>query len=72
MFLWPENRASLVAQMAKNLPTIQETQVRSLGQKIPWRREWQPSPVFSPGKFHGQKSLAGYSPWVLKESDTIK
>ena len=31
--------------------------------KIPWRREWQPTPVFLPGEFHGQRSLAGYSPW---------
>ena len=31
--------------------------------KILWRREWQPTPVFSPGKSHGQRSLAGYSPW---------
>ena len=31
--------------------------------KIPWRRDWQPTPVFLLGKFHGQKSLAGYSPW---------
>ena len=30
--------------------------------KIPWSRKWQPTPVFSPGKFHGQRSLAGYSP----------
>ena len=30
---------------------------------------WQPTPVFLPGKFHGQKSLAGYSPWGHKESD---
>jgi len=28
---------------------------------IPWRRKWQPAPVFSPGKFHGQRSMAGYS-----------
>ena len=34
--------------------------------KIPWRRKWQPTPVFLPGKFHGQKSLAGYSPWGIK------
>ena len=34
--------------------------------KIPWRRKWQPTPVFFPGKFHGQRSLAGYSPWGLK------
>ena len=30
---------------------------------IPWRRKWQLTPVFLPGKFHGQRSLAGYSPW---------
>ena len=32
--------------------------------KIPWRREWLPTPVFLPGEFHGQRGLAGYSPWV--------
>ena len=40
---------------------------------ISWRRKWkywQPTPVFLPGKSHGQRSLAGYSPWVWKESDT--
>ena len=37
--------------------------------KIPWRRKWQPTPVFLPGKFHGQRSLVGYSPWGNKESD---
>ena len=31
--------------------------------KIPWRRKWQPTPVFLPGKSHGQRSLGGYSPW---------
>ena len=31
--------------------------------KIPWRRKWQPTSVFLPGKFHGQRSLGGYSPW---------
>ena len=31
--------------------------------KIPWRRRWQPTPLFLPGKFHGQRSLLGYSPW---------
>ena len=38
--------------------------------KIPWRREWLPTPVFLPGKSHGQRSLVGYSPWGHKESDT--
>ena len=37
--------------------------------KIPWRREWQPTLVFLPGEFHGQRSLVGYSPWGCKESD---
>ena len=35
--------------------------------KITWRREWQPTPVFLPGEFHGQKTLAGYSPQGHKE-----
>ena len=52
---------SLVIQMVKNLPAMQETQVQSLVKKIPWRREWLPTPVFLPGKSHGQRSLAGYS-----------
>ena len=45
---------------------MQETQVWSLGQKIPWRRKWQPTPVFLPGKSYGQRSLTGYSPWGCK------
>ena len=44
-------------------------QVLSLGQKIPWSRQWQPIPAFLPGKFHGQRSLAGYSAWGRKEPD---
>ena len=37
-----------------------------------WRRAWQPTPVFLPGKFHGQRSLAGYSPWGCKGSATTE
>ena len=61
--------------VAKNSPAIQEmqeTQVWSLGLiqgKIPWRKEWLPTPVFLPEKFHGQRSLVGYSPWGNKTSD---
>ena len=44
-------------------------QVQSLVGKIPWRRAWQPTPVFLPGESHGDRSLVGYSPWVHKESD---
>ena len=36
--------------------------------KIPWNRKWQPTPVFLPGRFYGQRSLAVYSPWGPKES----
>ena len=38
--------------------------------KIPWRRKWQPTPVLLPGKFHGPRSLVGYSPWGHKQLDT--
>ena len=38
--------------------------------KIPWRREWQPTPAFLPGKRHGRRSLEGYSPGGRKESGT--
>ena len=37
--------------------------------KIHWRKKWQPTPVFLPGKSHGQKSLADYIPWGLSQSD---
>ena len=40
--------------------------------KIPWRRKWQPTPVFLPGESHGQRSLAGCSLWSCKESDMIE
>ena len=38
--------------------------------KIPWRRRWQPTPVFLPGEFHGQRSLVDYCSWGHKESDS--
>ena len=37
---------------------------------IPWRRKWQPTPLFLPEKSHRQRSLVGYNPWGHKESDT--
>ena len=100
--------ASLVAQLVKNPPAMQETWVQSLvwedplekgkathssilpltisfnfvrcGRpgfdpwvgKIPWRRNWQPTPVLLPGKSHGRRSVVGYSPWGRKESDTTE
>ena len=56
--------------MAKNLPAVQGTQVQPQSQEhLPeysWRRELLPTPVFLPGEYHGQRSLAGYSPWGPK------
>ena len=40
--------------------------------KSPWRRAWQPTPVFLPEESHGQRSLAGYRPWGREESDTTE
>ena len=40
--------------------------------EIPWRREWQPTPACLPGKFHGQRNLAGCSPWGRRELDTTE
>ena len=40
--------------------------------KIPWWRAWQPTPVFLPGELYGQRSLAGYSPWVTKGWTQLK
>ena len=42
--------------------------VRSLGQKDPLRRAWQPTAVFLPGEFQGQRSLAGYRPWAAYDT----
>ena len=56
--------------VVKNPPAKQETWVRSLGCKMPWRIIWQPTLTFFLEKSHGQRSLAGYSPWGHKELDT--
>ena len=49
---------------------MQETRFDPWVGKILWRRKWQPTPVFLPGKSHGCRSLVGYSPWGHKGSDT--
>ena len=54
-------KTSLVAQTVKSLPTRQETQVQCLGWEDLLEKEWQPTPVFLPGKSHGWRSLLGYS-----------
>ena len=61
-----------VAQTVKNLPAMQETRVRSLGQEDPLEKGMATTPVFLPGEFHGQRRLEGYSPWGHKELATTE
>ena len=56
----------------KRLPAIQGCGFDFWVGNIPWRRKWQPTPVFLPGKSHGQRSLGGCSPWGGKEWDTTE
>ena len=70
----PDSLGFPIHSAVKNLPALQETWVQSLGQENPgdldsvlgsgesWKRAWQPTPVFLPEGFHGQRSLAGCSP----------
>ena len=48
---------------------ILETRFNPWGWEDPWRRAWQPTPVFLSGESHGQRSPAGYGPWGHKELD---
>jgi len=57
-----KNGLSWWVRTVKNLPAMQETQVRSSVRKIRWRREWLSTPVFLPRESYGQRSLMGYSP----------
>ena len=57
--------------MLKSPPATQETWIPSLNQENPLEEGMQPTPVFSPGEPHGQRSLAGYSLWGRKEPDTM-
>ena len=67
-----DKNTSLVAQMVKHLPAMQETRDRFLGQEDPLEKEIQSTPALLPGKSHGWRSLIGYSPWGRKESDTTE
>ena len=66
--------ASQLALMVKNPPTnardIKRRRFNPRVREIPWRRKWQPTPLFLPGESFGQRSVVDYSPWGHKESDT--
>ena len=76
--LWVQGRTGQKLQglpggsVVKNPPAMQETGFDPWAGKIPWRRAWQPIPVFLPGESHGQRSLVGYSLGRCKESDTTE
>ena len=55
--------------MVKNLLAMWRPEFEPWAGKPPWRREWQPTPVFLLREFHGQRSMVGYSSWGRKESD---
>ena len=65
------NVVLVVKKLPANAGIIGDTEFSPWAGKIPWRRAWEPTPVFLPGEFHGQRNLAGYSPWVA-ESDTTE
>ena len=61
-----------MAQTVNHLPTCGRPEFNPWVRKIFWRRKWQPTPVFLPGKSHGRRNLVGYSPRGHKESDVTE
>ena len=74
--LWSSEVVLVVKNWAASAGDLREVSSNPWVGKIPWRRKWEPTPVFLPREFHGQRSLSlpytGYSPWGLKESDTTE
>ena len=64
--------AFLVAQTVNNLAACRRPRFDPWVRKFHWRKKLQPTPVFLPAESHGQKSLAGYSPWGCQEFDTTE
>ena len=74
---WATREARSIHNLCRGFPggrmqEVQEMWVQSLGQKIPWGKKWQPTSVFLPEKFHGQRILVAYIPWGHKELDTTE
>ena len=63
---------SVGKESACNSRDVGEHEFNPRLRNIPWRRTWQPTPIFLPGESHGQRSLAGYCPWGDKELDTTE
>ena len=61
----------VVKNPSANVEEIRDTGSLPGFRKIPWRRAWQPTPVFLPGESHRQRNLAGHSPWGVTKSDDL-
>ena len=69
LFVSKANHYITVIQVYAPTTTAKEAQVEWFCEDYSWRNAWQPTPIFSPGESHGQRSLEGYSPQGRKESD---
>ena len=63
---------SVVKNASANAGDTTDSEFSPWVEKIPWRRKWQPIPVFLPGKFHGQRNLVGYSPPAAKNRTKLR
>ena len=72
MTLWGFSGGSVVKNLPASVGKHKRCRFDSWVRKIPWKRKWQPTIVFLPGKFHGQRSLIGYSPRGGEELDTTE
>ena len=71
-FSWARQVVRVVKNSPANAGDAREGGLDPWVRKIPWNRKWQPTPVFLPGRFHGQSSQVDYNPWGLKLSDTTE
>ena len=62
----------MVKNLAANVGDVRDMGLSPGSGRFPWKRAWQPTPVFLPGESHGQRSLAGYSSCGYKELDTTE
>ena len=72
MAIWTSQVALVVKNPPANAGRLKRHKFDPGVGKIPWRKEWQPTPVFLHGGSHGQRSLAVCSPWGHTESDTTE
>ena len=62
-FFWQPGAQKIREEVRQDWHSLGRDSISVRDHRTPWRRKWQPTPVFLPGKSHGQRSLVGYSPW---------